>query len=185
MNRKLVRVLTADYEIERCTLLYRGKITRAEIERIVRQRHLILPVSKGKNVGQALFSKGAARGGLGGGRGVAVEVVADPTVAMLGRETRGQRMVMLARVAKVAAAPHPQADHIPQSDYDKVKGKCICCLEPGHMWYQRKARVTPASERTSGEGVQGQNYSGETVCCLANAMFSRSDDSCAEEVVKA
>ena len=38
---------------------------------------------------------------------VTVEVVADPTVTMLGRETRDQRMLMLARVAKVAAAPPP------------------------------------------------------------------------------
>ena len=62
-----------------------------------------------------------------------------------------------------------------------MKGKYIRCLEPGHTWYQCKARVTPASERTSGEGAQGQNNSGETVCCLARSMFSRSDDSCAEE----
>ena len=48
------------------------------------------------------------------------------------------------------------------------------------MWYQCKARVTLASERTSGEGAQGQSNSGQTVCCLANAMFSRSDDSYAE-----
>ena len=44
-----------------------------------------------------------------------------------------------------------------------------------------KARVTSVSERTSDEGAQGQNNSGETECCLANALFSRSDDSCAEE----
>ena len=55
VNRKLVRVLTADYEIEQRTLLYRDEITRAEIESIVRQRHLSLPVPKGKNLGQALF----------------------------------------------------------------------------------------------------------------------------------
>ena len=70
---------------------------------------------------------------------------------------------------------------IPQSEYDKVKCKCIRCLEPGHMWYRCKARVTPASERTSDGRAQGQNNNGETVCCLANAMLSGSDDSCAEE----
>ena len=68
VNRKLVREFTADYEIEQRTLLYRDETTQAEIESIVRQRHLRLPVSKGKNVGQALFSN-AARGGRGGGRG--------------------------------------------------------------------------------------------------------------------
>ena len=69
VNRKLVRVLTADYEIEQRTFLYRDEITRAEIESIVRQRHLRLPVSRENNVGQALFSDGAARGNRGRGRG--------------------------------------------------------------------------------------------------------------------
>ena len=66
VNRKLVRVLTANYEIEQRTRLYRDEITRAEIESIVRQRHLRLLVLKGKDVGQALFSNGASRRGRGG-----------------------------------------------------------------------------------------------------------------------
>ena len=69
VNRKLVRVLTDEYEIEQRTVLYRDYITRLEIKNIVRQRHLRLSVSQGKNVGQALFSSGVARGGRGGGRG--------------------------------------------------------------------------------------------------------------------
>ncbi|CAM9954547.1 unnamed protein product, partial [Laminaria digitata] len=140
VNQKLVRVLTHDYEMEQRTLLYRDDVNREDIESIVRQRHLRLPVTKGRNVGQALFSNGAAQGGRGGGRG-----------------------------------------YNRSNEYDKVKGKCIRCLEPGHMWYQCKARITPASERTSGGGAQGQNNSGETVCCLANAMLSIGDDSRAEE----
>ena len=44
VNRKLARVLAADYDIEQRTLLYRDEITRAEIESIVRERHLRLPV---------------------------------------------------------------------------------------------------------------------------------------------
>ena len=44
---------------------------------------------------------------------VAVEVVADPTVIILGRETRDQRMLMLARVAKIAAAPPPPSRPLP------------------------------------------------------------------------
>ena len=36
INRKLVRVLTDDYEVEQRTLLYRDEITRALIENIVR-----------------------------------------------------------------------------------------------------------------------------------------------------
>ena len=50
------------------------------------------------------------------------------------------------------------------------------------MWYQCKARITPASEGTSGGGAQGQNNSGETVCCLANAMLRIGDDSRGEEL---
>ncbi|CAM9165641.1 unnamed protein product, partial [Laminaria digitata] len=151
VNRKLVRVLTHDYEMEQRTLLYRDDVSREDIESIVRQRHLRLPVTKGRNVGQALFSNGAARGGRGGGRGGGGRGYNRSNGRSRNRE------------------------------YDKVKGKCIRCLEPGHMRYQLKARITPASERTSGGGAQGQNNSGETVCCLANAMLSISDDSRAEE----
>ena len=53
VNRKLVRVLTNDYEMEQRTLLYRDDVSLEEIESIVRQRHLRLPVTKVRNVGQA------------------------------------------------------------------------------------------------------------------------------------
>ena len=56
VNRTLVTVLTTDYEMEQRTLLYRDEISRAEIDSIVRQRHLRLPVSTGGNVGQALLT---------------------------------------------------------------------------------------------------------------------------------
>ena len=65
VNRKIIMRLTSDNEKEERTILYREDVTRAEIE-IIRQRHLRLPASKGKNVGQALFSNGAARGGPAG-----------------------------------------------------------------------------------------------------------------------
>ena len=113
VNRKLIRVLTADYDIERRTLLNRDEITREEIENIVRQMHLRLPVSKGKNVGQALFSNSAARVGRGGGRGGSRGGGRRSNRKNVSRKTRDQRMLMLARVTKVAAAPHPQADHPP------------------------------------------------------------------------
>ena len=45
--------------------------------------------------------------------------------------------------------------------FDKLKGKCICCLEPGHTWSQCKARIPPGPEQTSGEGAQGQKNCGE------------------------
>ena len=38
---------------------------------------------------------------------VGVEVVTDPTVSMLDSETRDQKMLIPARVAKVVAAPPP------------------------------------------------------------------------------
>ena len=60
-NRKIITTLTSDYEMEERTILYREDVTRSEIESIIRQRHLRLPESKGKNVGQALFEWGYSR----------------------------------------------------------------------------------------------------------------------------
>ena len=40
VNRNLVRVLTSDYEVEQRTLFYRDEISPAQVENIVRQRHL-------------------------------------------------------------------------------------------------------------------------------------------------
>ena len=54
VNRKLVVVLTSDYEMEQRTLLHHDEVSRPEIENIVRQGHLRLTVSTGGNVGQAL-----------------------------------------------------------------------------------------------------------------------------------
>ena len=42
VNLKIVKMLTADYELEQRTILYRDNITRAEIEAIVRQRYTIM-----------------------------------------------------------------------------------------------------------------------------------------------
>ena len=39
---KIVEVVTADYEFEQRTILYKDDITRAEIEAIVRQRYTIM-----------------------------------------------------------------------------------------------------------------------------------------------
>ena len=43
------------------------------------------------------------------------------------------------------------------------------------------SRHPPASERTSDGRAQGQNNSGGTVYCLANAMRGGTDSSCAAE----
>ena len=66
VNPKTIMTLTSDYEMEKRTILYYEDVNRAEIESIIRQRHLRLPASNGKNMGQALFSSGAARGGRAG-----------------------------------------------------------------------------------------------------------------------
>ena len=65
VNRILARELTADYEIEQRTLLHRDEINRAEIENIVRQTHLRLPVSTGEDVGQALWTSRQDNGDSG------------------------------------------------------------------------------------------------------------------------
>ena len=64
---------------------------------------------------------------------------------------------------EVAVAVTPQ---VPTQDspsvLDKLKGKYIRCLEPGHHWNQWKARIPPALEQTSSGGAQGQNNGRET-----------------------
>ena len=42
VNLKIVEVLTADYEFEQRTILYKDNITRAEVEAIVRQTYTIM-----------------------------------------------------------------------------------------------------------------------------------------------
>ena len=79
--RKIIMTLTSDYEMEERTILYREDVARAEIESAIRQRRLRLPASKGKNVDQAIFSNGAARGDhVGGGRPVSYTHLTLPTI---------------------------------------------------------------------------------------------------------
>ena len=162
--------LTSDYEMEERTILYHEDVTRAEIESITRQRHLRLPASKGKNVGQALFSNGATRGGRAGrGRH---RSSGKPRV---GSDTANKN----SQGSSSSNPPAPTQDT--SSAFDKVKGKCIGCLEPGHTWSQCKARITSAPEQTSGGGAQGQNNGRETVCCFAKCMLGTNDDTHNEE----
>ena len=132
--------------------------------------YLRLPVSKGKNVGQAWFRVESPEVVAGVVVGVAVVVVMDPIVTMVSRGTRDQRMQELAKVTTVATIPRPQAK-MPRTEYDIIEGKCIRRSESGHMWYHCNAQATPASGRASDGRTQGQNNSGETLCCLANAML--------------
>ena len=68
VNRKTVRVLTADYEIEQRTDSYRDEISRAEVKNNLRQKDLRLPVWTGGNVGQALWTRRQDNGGSGRNR---------------------------------------------------------------------------------------------------------------------
>ena len=114
VNRRLLRVLTADYEIEQRTLLYRDEITRAEIESIVRQRHLRLPVSKGNTVGQALFSNGVARGSRGGGRGGSRGGGRGSNRNNVRSRNKGSANADASQGSEGnSSPPHPQADHPP------------------------------------------------------------------------
>ena len=147
--------LTPDYEMEERSIFYREGVTRAEIENIVRHRYLRLPASKGKNVGQALFSNGAARGGF------------------TGKEKHRSNNRSSHKRWKGSSSSKPQAPtQDSPSAFDKVRGICIQCLEPGHHWNQCKARTPPASELASGGGAQGQNNGGETVLsCEVHAWY--------------
>ena len=139
VNRKITMTLTSEYEMEECTILYREDITRAEIDIIIRQRHLRLPASKGKNVGQALLSNGATRGGYAGRGGHISNGKPRGGSDTANKHSQG---------SSSSNPPAPTQDT--SSALDKVKGKCIRCLEPGHTWSQCKARITPAPEQTSG-----------------------------------
>ena len=165
VNRMIIMTLKSDYEMEERTILYREDVTRAKIESIIRQRHLRLPASKGKNVGQALFPNGAARGGRAGRSRHRSN--GEPRS---GSDTASKN----SQSSSSSIPPAPIQD--PLSAFDKVKGKCILCLEPGHTWSQCKARIPPAPEQTSGGPAQGQNNCGETLCCLAKCMVGTNDD---------
>ena len=120
VNRKIVMSLTSDYETEVITILYREGTTRSEIESIIRQRHLRKTASKDKNVGQALFSNGASRGGRGG------------------RGNHRSKSRSRNRDEKGTTSSNPPAPtQGTPSATDKVKGKCIRCLEPRETFYDR------------------------------------------------
>ena len=78
--------------------------------------------------------------------GVAVMVVADPTVTIVGRGTRAWRMQELAKVAKVAAIPPPTSQ-------PSLKQSTI----------RRRARVPVAWNPGTCGTVQGSSHPGENV----------------------
>ena len=67
VNRKIIRHLSSDYDIEQRTILL-TELSRVAIGSILRERHLKLQSKAGGN-GHALFVAGSGRGGPTGGRG--------------------------------------------------------------------------------------------------------------------
>ena len=121
VNRKIIMTLTSDYEMEERIILYREDVTGAEIESIIQQRHLRLPASKGKNVGQALYWNGAT----GGGRAGRCRHRSN------GKPRGGSGIAN--KNSQGSSSSNPRAPtRDTSSAFDKVKGKCIRCLEPGH-----------------------------------------------------
>ena len=101
-------------------------------------------MSKGKNVKQALFSSGVARGGRGGGRGGSRFGGRGSNRNNSRSRNKGTANVGTSEGSEGSEGRNNPPAHkqtIPQTEYNKVKCKCIRCLEPGHMWYQCKARV--------------------------------------------
>ena len=136
-------------------------------------------MSRRKNVGQALFLSGVARGGRGGGRGGSRGGGSGSNRDNGRSRNKGLANARTSEGSEGSNNPPAHKQTISQTEYYTVNGKFIRRLAPGHMWYQRKARVTPILGRTCDGRAQGQNKNGETVCCLANAVLSGSDDSCA------
>ena len=69
--------------------------------------------------------------------GVPVVVVAGPTVTTIGRGTRDRRGTSEGREGSNNPPTHKHTT--PQTEYDKIKCTCICCLETVCMWYQCNA----------------------------------------------
>ena len=147
-------MLTADYEFEQRTILYKDNITRAEIEAIVRQRYTIMSKStstKNRNVGQALVAKKPARRNgkhQGNVKGVAGKGVSGGVA--------------------VAKNDDSSSTKDGEKKFGDMRNKCHRCLEPGHRWFDCTAHVIPAAKKSP-------NGSGEIVGCLANSMLGKRD----------
>ena len=149
VNLKIVEVLTADYEFEQRTILYKDNITRAEIEAIVKQRYAIMSRStstKNRYVGQALVANKSPRRNRkqqGNGKGVSGGVA-------------------------VAKNDDSSSTKDGEKKFGDMRNKCHRCLEPGHRWFDCTAHIIPAAKKSP-------NGSGEIVGCLANSMLGKRD----------
>lgn len=122
--RKIVRVLSPDFDVERRSILPRSGI-------LTSTSHMQLAETR-KPTGQALCAGGSACGGhgrlgermRGGARGstatALVVIVVSRTTAMVAAK----------------AGPSPPAENL--------SGKCHRCKQPGHQWRDCKARIIPA-----------------------------------------
>ena len=164
VNRKLVRVLTSDYEMEQRTLLYRNEISRAEIENVVRQRRLRLPVLTGGNVGQALWTSGHDNGGSGRNRNNRNPRISNNTSNSCNNSNSSNSN------NSNNNSNSSNSSRIPQSAYDLVRGKCIRCLEPGHRRRESTPYVPPVVSTTG----NGRNKDSKNVCCLASVLLGTS-----------
>ena len=110
-------------------------------------------------MGQALFSNEAARGGLGG------------------RGNHRSKRRSRNRGGKCSSRGNPQAPtQDSPSAFDKVRGKCIRCLELGHHWNPCKAHISLLQRRHQTEVRKAKATAVRLLCvvlqsaCLVRMM---------------
>ena len=177
VNRNLVRVLTSDYEVEQRTLFYRDEISPAQVENIVRQRHLRLPVSTGGNVGKAFWTSRQDNGGSGKNRNNRQRNGNNITDSSNGSNSSNSGDTSNSSNGN-NNSNSSSGSYIPQSAYDPARRNWFWCLEPGHRWRECAADVSPAI------GTNAQKNANEKVCCLASVLLGSSVSSCKEDPSK-
>lgn len=138
-------------------------VSRADIESIVRQRQLRLPVPSSGKVGQALSTSAQSNGGNGGNR--------------TNRKTRNNSRISNSSNSSNNSSNNPTRQAIPPTAYHLVQGRCIFCLEPGYRWRECPAYIPPAPARAydAGGANNEQHNDDEDVCCLASVLLRTGD----------
>ena len=173
VNQTLVRVLTADCETELRTLLYRDELRRAEIENIVRQRHRRLPVTGG-NEGQALWTSRKDGGGSGRNRNDRkprnINNVNSIDSGSNSRNNGDSSSNSSDRCKNSNISNNSNSSNsssnssILQSSYDSARGKCVRCLEPGYLWQECTACVSPVVHTNRRYNASEKIYSFQACC---------------------
>ena len=151
---KIVEAFTADYELERRTIVYKDNITRAKGEAVVRQMYTIMSrrkSMKNRNVGQALVAHKPARRNRKqqcNGKGVAGKGVSGGVA--------------------VAKNDDSSCTKDEERTFDDMRNKYHRCLEPGHRWLDCNAHVIPTAKTSP-------NGSGDIIGCLAIGMLCKRD----------